>query len=201
MRTDDLIARVTLHAPLSPSQARAAVAAVLTALGEELGRPEADALAAELPAELAAALHDRRTLGGGSLAERVARREHTAVGEAREQAGAVAGALAELLPAALVERLQSALSAESASWLTAPSHDTPAPHVRASRDTLAEGRPGSRHPLSEARPADAQADSVAVANPHGDTKLSSSRGLTQEREGDTLADGQPGSRRPLSDGD
>jgi hypothetical protein len=65
--------------------------------------------------------------------------------------------------------------------------------------TLAEGRPGSRRPLAEARPPAGQADSVArTDNPHGDTKLSSARGLTQEREKESIATGSGGSRRPLS---
>lgn len=56
---------------------------------------------------------------------------------------------------------------------------------------LSEARPGSRHPVSEAAPKDAQQHSVAEDNPHGDTKLSSTDGLTQEREHETLAEGEP----------
>jgi len=37
-------------------------------------------------------------------------------------------------------------------------------------------------------------------DPHADSKLSSARGLRQEREQRTLASGRPGSRRPLSGG-
>lgn len=45
-----------------------------------------------------------------------------------------------------------------------------------------------------------QSESVAKSeNPHADTKLSSSHGLTQEREHDTLAEGRPGSKHPLSE--
>jgi hypothetical protein len=66
-------------------------------------------------------------------------------------------------------------------------------------NTLASGRPGSRHPISDARPNRAHAHSVARSdNPHGDTKLSSSHGFTQERENETLADGRPGPKRTLS---
>ena len=77
----------------------------------------------------------------------------------------------------------------------------PIPAVRArEQTTLAAARPGSHHPLSEARPDRAHRESVARAdNPHGDTKLSSSPGLTQEREDDSLARGHPGSHRPLTD--
>lgn len=59
-------------------------------------------------------------------------------------------------------------------------------------NNLASGRPGSRHPLSEAKPNGGQSNSVVEStNPHGDTKLSSSKGLTQEREKEDLAEGQP----------
>jgi hypothetical protein len=72
-------------------------------------------------------------------------------------------------------------------------------HAPGPGSTLADGRPGSRHPLSEANPA--HRDSVARSeNPHADTKLSSSAGMTQERVSDTLATGKPGSHRPLSEG-
>lgn len=57
--------------------------------------------------------------------------------------------------------------------------------------TLSEGRPGSRHPISEARPTQRQQHSVEDDNPHGDTKVSSATGLTQEREHETLAEGEP----------
>jgi hypothetical protein len=71
-------------------------------------------------------------------------------------------------------------------------------HLDPGRRTLAEGRPGSPHPLSEARPERAHSHSVArTDNPHGDTKLSSASGLTQEREQETLAAGHPGPDRPL----
>jgi hypothetical protein len=73
-------------------------------------------------------------------------------------------------------------------------------HLEPGRGTLAEGRPGSHHPLSEARPERAHSHSVVRAdNPHGDTKLSSAVGFTQEREQETLAAGHPGSDRPLSE--
>lgn len=74
--------------------------------------------------------------------------------------------------------------------------------ARPQRTTLAEGRPGSRHPLSEAHPDRAHAESVARAdNPHEATKLSSARGLTQERRDHDLASGKPpGPDRPLSSG-
>jgi hypothetical protein len=65
--------------------------------------------------------------------------------------------------------------------------------------TLATGRPGSRHPVSEAHEDRAHTESIARSDdPHGDTKLSSSRGLTQERLRETLAEGRPGPEHPVS---
>lgn len=62
--------------------------------------------------------------------------------------------------------------------------------------TLADGKPGSRHPLSEANPSHGQSHSVAEsANPHADTKLSSSKGTTQEREKEDLAEGKSPGRK------
>ena len=62
---------------------------------------------------------------------------------------------------------------------------------------LAGGRPGSTEPIAEADPA--QDDSVARdADPHHETKLSESSGMTQERKHRTLADGEPGSTRSVS---
>ena len=54
--------------------------------------------------------------------------------------------------------------------------------------------------MSEARPETAHAESVARSDdPHADTRLSSSQGMTQERRGETLAEGRPGSDRPVSE--
>jgi hypothetical protein len=50
------------------------------------------------------------------------------------------------------------------------------------------------------KPIEPQSESVVKNdNPHGDTKLSSAHGTTQEREHETLAEGRPGSRRPISE--
>lgn len=62
---------------------------------------------------------------------------------------------------------------------------------------LASGRPGSTEPVAEADPA--QDDSVARdTDPHDETKLSESSGMTQERKHRTLAEGEPGSTRSVS---
>ena len=57
---------------------------------------------------------------------------------------------------------------------------------------LADGRPGSAHPLSEAKASEAHAESVArTDDPHAETRLSSAKGMTQEREQESLAEGHP----------
>lgn len=59
------------------------------------------------------------------------------------------------------------------------------------KNTLASGKPGSKHPLSGAKPDRAQSNSVARSrNPHEETKLSSTKGTTQEREKEDLAEGK-----------
>ena len=205
---DPLIGIVSLHSGLDDQDAAAVTATVLGALGGTLARAEAEALALVLPVELAAPLvrgeRARAASGGpagGGLATRVAAAAQVPLGRAVEHVASVCRALAERLPPAALERLRAALPADTAALFEPPvaAELEPKPHV--ARHTIAEGRPGSRHPLSEARPRGAQPDSLAASdNPHGETKLSSSRGLTQEREHESLADGRPGPRRSIADG-
>ena len=197
---DPLIGHVSLHSGLGEDEAAAMVASVLAALRAELGRVEAEALAGALPPSLAGPLRHGGSPAGTSLAARVAAAQGIPLGHAVEHVASVCRALAERLPAAVLQRLRAALPARSAALLEPETAPALEPKVHPRRGTLAEGRPGSRHPLSEARPRGAQPDSVAASdNPHGDTKLSSSRGLTQERERESLADGRPGPRRPLAE--
>jgi uncharacterized protein (DUF2267 family) len=61
---------------------------------------------------------------------------------------------------------------------------------------LGEDDPGRESPLYRTRPPSVHAASVASENPHGDSKLSSAHGATQEHEQKTLADTwwRPGNR-------
>jgi uncharacterized protein (DUF2267 family) len=196
----ELIARVSDHSGLDEAAAASAVASVLTALRAELSSTEAEALAEALPDELADQVRAGRYDGGGSLAVRVATAEQVTVAEAIERIACVFGALAELLPDATLERLAGALPSELARLLQRRSTGSRPPSHGLRTTTLAEGRPGSRRPLSEARPRQGQPDSVAASdNPHADTKLSSSGGLTQERERESIAEGRPGAHRSLAD--
>jgi hypothetical protein len=112
-------------------------------------------------------------------------------GQAVERIQVVCSALAKRLPAELVVDLMRELPAPLASaFAGGAAHWVP----QAERVTRREGARhvseatlGSAQSLAGGRPRGPQQDSVAAANPHGDTKLSSARGLTQEREGETLA--------------
>jgi uncharacterized protein (DUF2267 family) len=125
---------------------------------------------------------------------RVAEREDVELGFAIEHAQCVCRALAETLREDELHHLASRLAPEIAALLSVTEPAAPElirDRPRPTRHTLAEGSPGSRRPLSEAAPERAQGESVARSdNPHGDTKLSSTAGTTQEREAETLAQNQ-----------
>jgi uncharacterized protein (DUF2267 family) len=199
MTYDELLSHVAERAGLPGLEAaKQTVRAVLEVISERLAWSEIQALTEDLPAPLAESLH-----GGGShqdfdLAElhaRIARREEIRLGFAVEHTGVVCQMVAEALSPATLHRLREALPQPMAALFTPPEprEHFEHVHVETSHRTLAEGRPGSRHPLSEARPERAHTHSVAREdNPHEDTKLSSTTGLTQEREQETLATGHPG---------
>lgn len=206
MTHDELLSHVAGHAGLPDRQeAERTVRAVLEVLGERLSWPVVQALAEDLPAPLAASLRGVDPHQDFNLAElhaRVASRTGAPLGRAVEHTGVVCQFLAEALPPGTVHRVREALPEPMSALFTPrePVEEFEYVHLKPGHRTLAEGRPGSQHPLSEARPERAHSHSVVRAdNPHGDTKLSSARGLTQEREQETLAAGHPGSDRPLSE--
>jgi uncharacterized protein (DUF2267 family) len=183
--------------------AERATRAVLGVIAERLSRSECEALAEALPAGFVEPLR-RAELDAGfevdDLYACVAREERVTIGFAKEHAVSVCQVVAEALSDEALGRLERALPRSIATLFERGSTASDLPPRATSRGgTLAEGRPGSSHPISEARPERAHGESVARAeNPHGDTKLSSSRGLTQEREGESLATGRPGSSHPLT---
>lgn len=189
-------------------EADKAARATLQTLAERLVEDEKSPLAAELPEPLAQLLSAGAYEGDfdiTELYERVRRREGSAIGFAVEHTQAVCEALAGALPEPVLVRLRKHLPepmAELFAERAIPPAPPPPVHARSGSETsLSEGRLGSRHPLSEARVEPAHTHSVARSdNPHEDTKLSSSRGLTQERLEDTLAEGKPGSEKPISEG-
>lgn len=183
-----------------PEEADRAARAVLGAVGERLSRQDLRVLAEDLPSRLTDMLRSGtpgQDFGLEELHARVAEREHVREGFAVEHTGTVCQVLAEALSSAALYRLRENLPAPLAALFSprGPLERFERVHLEPDRRTLADGRPGSRHPVSESRPERAHAHSVArSANPHGDTKLSSAAGLTQEREHTTLAEAHPGER-------
>ena len=177
--------------------AHKAACATLAVLGSRLTEDEAGKLASTLPPELATIVREvgyDRDFDAAELYERVRRRTGAPPGLAREQTDVVLRALGDLLEEHELAHLARVLPEPIVRGLrgrevtAVPPCRQPAP---APRRTLAEGAPGSTHPISEAAPPSGQSHSVAVNDaPHAETKLSSSRGLTQERLGESLATGR-----------
>lgn len=199
---DHIADRTPPECELEPRQI---TVAVLTVLSERLNRRVALALADELPDGLAHALRTDAPHAGfdaEGFYQRVGQRLGVREGIALELAAIVGLTLGELVRDDVLARVRRELPDELASLFNAPppAPEAPSVHMHPERRTLAEGRGGGSRPLFAADPGAAQTESVARAeNPHAETKLSSARGLTQEREGETLAEGRPGSERPLSE--
>jgi uncharacterized protein (DUF2267 family) len=202
---ENLLSRVKETLAVSYEEARRITAETLRALAEALEEEDAREIAGVLSGDLAQhfrIVERQRPMPLDRFYSQVAERLEMQKGRAIETAQSVCAALAERLSPPLVQRLQQ-LPDYGDLFVLRSFPEAPrqadvirAPH--APRHTLAEGRPGSAHPLSEARPEKAHSHSVALnPDPHGDTKLSGSRGLTQERLGETLASGRPGSKRPI----
>lgn len=189
-------------------QADKAARATLQTLAERLTKDEKHSLSAELPEPLAQILRTSAHEGDFDLAEfyeRVQRREGGTIHFAVEHTQAVCEALAGVLSEPVLVRLRKHLPEPMAELFAERPIPPPPPrpiHARAEPSTrLSEAKPGSRHPLSEGRYEPAHTHSVARSeDPHADTKLSSSRGLTQERFEETLAEGQPLPAKPISEG-
>lgn len=191
-------------------QAAAALRATLAVLGQRLPQPERDAFGRALPERARVWLQARRFRGEFDVPElfdRVRRAEGVTLGFAREHAEVVCRVCGAVLPDELRQRLERELPPSWSELFFPPAvpEAEGAPPGRPSpgnlRRTLATGRPGGSHPMSESRPpSDVQSESVASADPHESSKLSTARGTTQERLGETLASAHPGAERPLSDG-
>ena len=203
-----VIGRLQALAPFADEDAaRRAWRATLRALRSGLTDDEADWLAIDLGPELAAPLVgvvQPVELTPDVFYRSVARLAGQRRSVAQEQAQVVCRALTELLSFSTIGRLRRSVP-RLASLFMLPEPPPPPSgphHLReepGSDRTLAGGRPGGENPLYGARRStDAETPgasasrrhqhSVAASNdPHGDTKLSSSRGLTQERESASLA--------------
>jgi uncharacterized protein (DUF2267 family) len=192
--------------------ARRAFDATLEALRSGLTDDEADWLAVDLGPQLSEPLLRQGYTGELSMNEfyrRTGRYAGLRRSAATEQAQLVCRVLAELLPQPGILRLRKHLP-ELAPLFSVPEAPAPAQGPQRLRNdpgvdrTLAGGKSGSERPLSDAgSPSErafsgagvmrAHSDSVARAqNPHEDTKLSSARGLTQERERESIASSRRG---------
>ena len=192
--------------------ARRAFDATLEALRSGLTDDEADWLAVDLGPNLSEPLLRQGYTGELTINEfyrRTGRYAGLRRSAATEQAQIVCRTLAELLPQPGIQRLRKHLP-ELAPLFSAPDAPPPVPgphHLRnepSADHTLAGGKPGGDRPLSEAgSPSErafsgagamrAHSNSVARSqNPHEDTKLSSARGLTQERERESMASSRRG---------
>jgi len=197
--TDDLCSHVAAHAGVPIALAERATRTVLAGMGGTLTPAGRELVADELPAGLGAAI-----LAGGSLAMPVEDQVvalGVTLGQARELIASVCRVLVEELSGEAVDALRVGVPTALAALLVEPVTDEPLPRpaLDPRHDTLADGRPGSQHPLSDAGRG-AQRGSIADANPHAVTKLSSTAGSSQERHRETLSEGRPGARYPLSSG-
>lgn len=178
------------------SDARRAILATLATLGECLAERERALLTGALGASFAPAVQrsvHREAFDAAELFDRVARREDVPPGFAREHAEVVLVELGRALPEPVRAHLGREVPPSIGALFSPPQHgEAPAHDHRtppAFGHTLAAGKAGSASPVSTARPPIAQSHSVVREdNPHGDTKLSSSEGLTQERLHESLAD-------------
>jgi uncharacterized protein (DUF2267 family) len=197
MSAETFIAHVADHAGISIEHAERVTRTVLSGLGSYLTPAIRQFIADELPVPLGRVFGEDVGVAV-PLEEQVLEAGLTA-GQARELVASVCRVLTEQLSTDALTALRTGVPPLLADRLVTPADDltTPPPEPRR-HATLATGRPGSAHPLSESHPTRNQAGSVAEDNPHGAAKLSSSPGMTQERQHETFAEGQPGYDRPLA---
>ena len=175
LRIDQLASHVAAHAGVSPPLAGYALRAVVSGIGGHLTPAFRQLVAEELPDPLATLVRsavDDRT----PIEDRVHVNGMTA-GQTRELIASVCRVLAEELSNEALQAMTTSLPASVAKLFVPPApevHHEPAPLHR-------------------------QANWVGEPNPHAETKLSSARGTTQEREHETLAEGRPGAKRKISD--
>jgi len=194
--TPQFLSRVGERAGLEAPAAGALAQAAFEALGRQLSDAGAHELAGELPPTLAEWVLDAEhgsERGAAALLDAVMRNEAASRAFAVEHAMAVCQVLAESLGPAALRALTGALDDDVGPLLQPREPRRAFQPVRVDRRhrTLAEADAASARPLFRSGPPDAaHSESIARAeNPHAETKLSTSRGLTQEREERTLATG------------
>jgi hypothetical protein len=169
------------------------------ALGSQLARPYPplhSVLPESLHAELSAGAKQPPCRPDDVYAT-VADRQEVRIGIAAEIVQSiVAEVSARLLPAQRSEARQI-LPPDWAQLVVEPivQHGDAKASAPPPRSQLFQGRPGSRHPIADAEPSRGFEQSVANSDdPHAETRLSSTRGVSSERRGRTLARGRPDDR-------
>ena len=196
---EEFVAHVAAHVGTSDLVGtRQASEIVLGAFGARLSPADRASIASELPASLGAVIEHANTSVALPVEAQLGSLGLT-VGHAREVVASVCHVLGEHLSDDALGRLQRALPASLAAFVVRPVDGAALVSGAGTGHTLAEGRPGSHAPVSEERADRTQQASITAANPHGDVKLSSAVGSTQEREHETLAEGHPATR-PLATG-
>lgn len=187
--------------------AEKALAATVEALGARILEADRRAVVPLVPEPFAGLIARRPHVEQSDLADLfadVTRAEGVEPTFAMEHVESVCELLTETLEPDAVAMLRTHLPDDIAALFVKRERTTPPPRPSQPEHRkgkpLSEGRAGSAHPVSEA-PADrTQSNSVArSANPHADTKLSSTHGLTQAREHEDLAEGHIDSEHKLSE--
>jgi uncharacterized protein (DUF2267 family) len=174
MMDDTFVAHVAGHAGIAEDRAREVTEIVLSGLSAYLTSEARGWIADELPPSIAAALRDAE--GVSVPVEERLGEPGRGPGRARELVASVCRVLTEQLSDDAIELLRAAVPGAIRSLLGATASELAARSVGSRRyETLATGRPGSHHPISEARDPEPHGDTVAEANPHAASKLSSTR--------------------------
>ena len=198
MDAGTLVHHVRAGTGASPREARRAARATLAALALGLDEPLRRTLGQEVDGLLIDGDRpgEARELDAITLQAEVRRRARTTLAKAVEVTEVVLRALGEGLSEELLVRLRNQVDPSIAALL-APAEPAPEdpPHLRRHPPfarvrglTLSTGRPGFAEPLAEAHGSIAHSGSVVTPNPHGDTKVSSAHGTTEEQDDRTLAE-------------
>jgi len=179
-----------------PEDLESSVAVALTGVGRYL--PEIDRKHIELPAKAAEYLRSAELEEGELDVDVIGEDLGMPAGQGREFVESVLAAIDEQQTGEARQHWKRNLPGELAEALKIKSGRPPAGGGTQTGHTLADGIAGSRSPMATADHGHSGSP-IAGGEPHGNTKLSSSQGTTQERLGHTLAEGKAGSTRPLSE--
>jgi len=183
---DQLLEHISAHAGLA--DVHRITTDVLAWISANMEPAARELVAEELPEAFAEIV---RTGGGRPLILR---------GPRYELAAAVCKVLVEELSEESLAAITPTLPPVLARLFVPPAPEGREPsEVEREHATIARGRPWP-HPLAEAHPGARQHDTVEDPNPHAHSKLSSSEGLTQEREHETIAEGRLRPSRPIARG-